>query len=86
MSDAILNAEPALEAQTRRASAGPDAAITGAIFVLIQFDVCEEIKLNRLGEIIGAGSGAARTVAQPSMKHPAPGYIRYQRQIGRAHV
>ena len=57
----------------------PDArltmpALTGTIFVLIQFDVCEEIKLARLGEII-----SARTISQPSMKHPAPGYIRYER-------
>jgi hypothetical protein len=49
-------------------------ALTGTIFVLIQFDVCEEIKLARLGEII-----SARTISQPSMKHPAPGYIRYER-------
>jgi hypothetical protein len=42
--------------------------------VLIQFDVCEEIRLTQLSESI-----RARTVAQPSMKHPAPGYIRYQR-------
>jgi hypothetical protein len=56
----------------------PIAALTGAVFVLIQFDVCEEIQLTRLGEIIGALSGA-RTIAKPSMKHPAPGYIRYQR-------
>src|SRR5882757_2712819 len=48
--------------------------LTGTVFVLIQFDVCEEIKLARLGEII-----RARTISQPSMKHPAPGYIRYQR-------
>jgi hypothetical protein len=50
------------------------APLTGTVFVLIQFDVCEEIKLARLGEII-----SARTISQPSMKHPAPGYIRYQR-------
>src|SRR3984885_11436275 len=49
------------------------AALTGTVFVLIQFDVCEEIQLARLGEII-----TARTISQPSMKHPAPGYIRYQ--------
>jgi hypothetical protein len=54
------------------------AVLTGTVFVLIQFDVCEEIQLTRLGEIIGALSGA-RTISQPSMKHPAPGYIRYQR-------
>ena len=78
MPDAILNAEPSVEEQTRRGSAPPDGVITGAVFVLIQFDVCEEIELNRLSESIGGGSGA-RTVAQPSMKHPAPGYVRYQR-------
>jgi hypothetical protein len=79
MPDAILNAEPSLEPQTSgERSAQSDAALTGAVFVLIQFDVCEEIQLTRLGEIIGALSGA-RTISQPSMKHPAPGYIRYQR-------
>ena len=41
---------------------------------LIQFDVCEEIKLDSLRQIFGA-----RTVEQPSFKHPAPGYVRYQR-------
>jgi hypothetical protein len=76
MADAILNAEATVEI-ARETAFQADPAITGAIFVLIQFDVCEEIKLSRLSEIIG-GSGA-RTVAQPSMKHPAPGYVRYQR-------
>ena len=57
-----------------RASPAEAAALTGAVFVLIQFDVCEEIQLSRLGEIM-----SARTISQPSMKHPAPGYIRYQR-------
>jgi hypothetical protein len=52
----------------------PASALTGTVFVLIQFDVCEEITLAHLGEII-----SARTISQPSMKHPAPGYIRYQR-------
>ena len=51
-----------------------DASLQGSILVLIQFDVCEEIKLDQLRQIFGA-----RTVEQPSMKHPAPGYIRYQR-------
>jgi len=51
-----------------------DARLQGAILVLIQFDVCEEIKLDQLRQIFGA-----RTVAHPSMKHPAPGYVRYQR-------
>jgi len=56
----------------------PEAAITaplqGSVLVLIQFDVCEEIRLDTLREIFGA-----RTLEQPSFKHPAPGYVRYQR-------
>jgi hypothetical protein len=55
-------------------SAATDAAVTGSVLVLIQFDICEEIKLDRLREIFGA-----RTVQQPSFKHPAPSYVRYQR-------
>jgi hypothetical protein len=49
-------------------------ALGGSVLVLIQFDVCEEIKLDRLREIFDA-----RTVQQPTFKHPAPGYVRYQR-------
>jgi hypothetical protein len=56
----------------------PEAAVTaplqGSVLVLIQFDVCEEIRLDTLREIFGA-----RTLEQPSFKHPAPGYVRYQR-------
>src|SRR5579863_3239614 len=48
--------------------------LQGSILVLIQFDVCEEIRLDQLRQIFGA-----RTVEHPSMKHAAPGYIRYQR-------
>ncbi len=50
------------------------AALQGSVLVLIQFDVCEEIKLDQLRQIFGA-----RTLEQPSFKHPAPGYVRYQR-------
>jgi hypothetical protein len=47
----------------------------GSVLVLLQFDVCEAIRLDRLQEII-----RARTVKEPSLKHPAPpGYVRYQR-------
>lgn len=48
--------------------------LTGAVLVLVQFDVCEEILLDRLGAILGVS-----TIAQPSLKHPAPGYVRYER-------
>jgi hypothetical protein len=51
-----------------------ETSIRGSVLVLIQFDVCEEIKLDELRKIFGA-----RTLQQPSFKHPAPGYVRYQR-------
>src|SRR5436305_12407493 len=54
--------------------ASAPAALHGSVMVLIQFDVCEEIRLDRLREIF-----SARTAEQPSVKHPAPGYGRYQR-------
>jgi hypothetical protein len=60
--------------KTAEAAGSPDAPLQGAILVLIQFDVCEEIKLDQLRQIF-----KARTVAHPSLKHPAPGYVRYQR-------
>ncbi|MGH9510549.1 MAG: hypothetical protein ACRD2U_00270 [Terriglobales bacterium] len=49
-------------------------SLDGAILVLIQFDVCEEIRLDSLRQLL-----SARTLEHPSLKHPAPGYIRYQR-------
>ncbi|MBV9573596.1 MAG: hypothetical protein JOY93_06045 [Acidobacteriales bacterium] len=51
-----------------------ESAIQGSVLVLIQFDVCEEIRLDQLRKIFGA-----RTLEHPSLKHPAPGYVRYQR-------
>src|SRR6202166_527108 len=50
-----------------------DAPLCGSVLVLIQFDVCEEIRLDKLSEILGA-----RTV-DAAFKHLAPGYVRYQR-------
>lgn len=50
-----------------------DSTLNGSVLVLIQFDVCEEIKLEELRRIFGA-----RT-AEASFKHPAPGYVQYQR-------
>src|SRR5712692_10760035 len=58
-----VKAEPAVE-----------ASLHGSVLVLIQFDVCEEIRLDQLRQVFGA-----RTLEQPSFKHPAPGYVRYQR-------
>jgi hypothetical protein len=59
-----------------RESAGPVATtpLVGSVRVLIQFDVCEEMRLDRLQQII-----ESRTVQQPNLKHAAPAYVRYQR-------
>ena len=51
-----------------------DKSLHGSVLVLIQFDVCEEIRLDKLRDIFGA-----QTVQAPSFKHPAPGYVRYKR-------
>jgi hypothetical protein len=47
---------------------------SGSMLVLIQFDVCEELRLDQLQQSVNA-----RTQQQPSMKHAAPAYVRYQR-------
>jgi hypothetical protein len=49
-------------------------SISGSVLVLIQFDVCEEIRLDRLQQSMNA-----RTVQQPNIKHSVPAYVRYQR-------
>jgi hypothetical protein len=49
------------------------APLRGSVLVLIQFDVCEEIRLDVLRNIFGARTADARFV------HHAPGYVRYQR-------
>ena len=50
------------------------AALTGSVLVLIQFDVCEELHLDRLRNV------RERTIQQqPRMKHAAPAYVRYER-------
>jgi hypothetical protein len=51
-----------------------DLTLQGSVLVLLQFDVCEEIRLDQLRQII-----TVSTVEQPILKHPAPGYVRYQR-------
>ena len=64
-----LIGDEAASAQSSSAS----APLRGSVLVLIQFDVCEEIRLDELRKIFGA-----RT-AEASFKHQAPGYVRYQR-------
>src|SRR5258706_11057253 len=50
-----------------------DKTLQGSVLVLIQFDVCEEIRLDALRDIFGARRREA------SFKHGAPGYVRYER-------
>ena len=52
----------------------PTPVLQGSLLVLMQFDVCEEIRLDQLRESLGA-----RTLEQPSSKHPTPSYVRYLR-------
>jgi hypothetical protein len=59
------------------ATSVPSAALSslsGSVLVLIQFDVCEELRLDQVQRTI-----SARTVQQPSAKHLAPAYVRYER-------
>ncbi|HLY40638.1 MAG TPA: hypothetical protein VKR52_05460 [Terracidiphilus sp.] len=53
-------------------SANP--CLRGSVLVLIQFDVCEEMRLEQLQQAVNA-----RTQPQPSMKQSAPAYVRYHR-------
>src|SRR5215469_7870486 len=69
-----LEIAPAPSPQTRPAPpAVPDTSLHGSVLVLIQFDVAEEIRLDELRKIFGARR------AEASFKHPAPGYVQYQR-------
>jgi hypothetical protein len=72
----IRDGEPSItiaETSTQVKTDSGEASLHGSVLVLIQFDVCEEIQLDQLRQIFGA-----RTL-EPSFKHPAPGYVRYQR-------
>src|SRR5215467_8148300 len=69
--NALALTETSIELKPEKSA---QAALHGSVLVLIQFDVCEEIRLDRLREIF-----SARTLEQISFKHQAPGYVRYQR-------
>jgi len=71
----VSNESAEVPARQSQASSLQSAAalLRGSVLVLIQFDVCEEIRLDELRKIFGA-----RT-AEASFKHQAPGYVRYQR-------
>src|SRR5208282_3037568 len=69
----VIGKVPPEALSTLVAAKPPDAPLCGSVLVMIQFDVCEEIRLDQLRQILGA-----RT-ADASFKHLAPGYVRYQR-------
>jgi len=48
--------------------------LRGSVLILILFDVCEEIRLEELRRILGL-QPAGR---EPSFKHPAPEYVRFE--------
>jgi hypothetical protein len=50
------------------------ANLVASVLVLIQFDVCEEFRLEQMQQTV-----KARTVSTPSMKPSTPAYVRYQR-------
>lgn len=54
------------------AAPATDITLQGSVLVLLQFDVCEAIRLDRLRELLRAG-----TLEAASPKHP--GSVRYQR-------
>jgi hypothetical protein len=56
------------------ASTTSSFSLSGFVLVLIQFDVCEEIRLEGLQHTV-----SARTLRQPSTKQAAPSYVRYER-------
>ena len=43
--------------------------------MLVLYDVAEEIRLDKLQALVSA----ERSAAQPRFKHPAPGYVRFER-------
>lgn len=51
-----------------------EVTLHGSVLVLLQFDVCEAIRLDNLQAHI-----RARTIESPSLKQSPPGHIRYQR-------
>jgi hypothetical protein len=49
-----------------------ETILRGSVLVLLQFNVCESIRLDLMRELI-----SARKAGQPTPKHPAPEYMRY---------
>jgi hypothetical protein len=54
----------------------PALPLRGSLWVLILYDVAEEIRLDQLRNILGSGEPLQR---EPSFRHPAPDYVRFER-------
>lgn len=48
--------------------------LVGTVLLLVQFDVCDEIRVEQLAATLGA-----RTVAPSGSQNPSSGYVRYER-------
>jgi hypothetical protein len=73
ISNPAMIAPAAAPAPAQSAATAQARSLQGSVLVLIQFDVCEEINLDALRDIFGARR------QETSFKHPAPGYVRFQR-------
>src|SRR5271154_2463119 len=51
------------------------ALLRGSFWVFVLYDVAEEIRIEKLRELVGAETARP----QPSFKHPAPEYVRFER-------
>ena len=59
---------------TNTTPSGATTVLNGTVLVLIQFDVCEELRLDRLRNM-----REGRVQQQPRMKPATPAYVRYER-------
>jgi hypothetical protein len=51
------------------------APLRGSFWVFVLYDVAEEIRIEQLADLVGAETARP----QPSFKHPAPEYVRFER-------
>jgi hypothetical protein len=51
-----------------------DASLSGSFWILFLYDVCEEIHLETLRELLGV-----QLRREPSFRHPSPEYVRFER-------
>ena len=60
--------------QTQQNDIQHETQLVGTVLLLVQFDVCEEIRVDELAKKLGA-----RTVASSGSPSTSPGYVRYER-------